>query len=51
MNEDVLKLFVQRLEAAGDAVTYVRLTDSTHAELGENGMEGLLDALVPSTQP
>ena len=51
MNEDVLKLFVQRLEADGDAVTYVRLTDSTHAELGENGMEGLLDALVPSTQP
>jgi len=51
LNEDMLKLFVQRLKAAGDAVVYVRLTDSTHAELGENGMEGLLDALVPSTQP
>jgi len=51
MNEDVLKLFVQRLEADGDAVTYVRLTDSTHAELGKNGMESLVETLVPSTQP
>jgi hypothetical protein len=51
LNEVSLKLFVQRLKADGDAVTYVRLTDSTHAELGPNGMESLLDALVPSTQP
>lgn len=51
LNEDLLKLFVQRLKAAGDTVTYVRLTDSSHAELGEEGMESLLDALLPSTQP
>jgi len=51
LNEDMLKLFVQRLKAAGDSVTYVALTDSTHAELGENGMESLLEALVPGTQP
>jgi hypothetical protein len=51
LNEDMLKLFVQRLKAAGDTVTYVRLTDSTHELLGEEGLESLLDALVPSTQP
>ena len=51
LNEDLLRLFVQRLKADGDAVTYVRLTDSTHAVLGEKGMESLVDALVPSTQP
>jgi hypothetical protein len=39
LNEDMLKLFVLRLKADGDTVTYVALTDSTHAELGENGME------------
>jgi hypothetical protein len=51
LNEDMLKLFVQRLKAAGDTVTYVRLTDSTHEVLGPDGLESLLDALVPSTQP
>ena len=51
MNEDVLRLFVQRLKAAGDSVTYVLLPDSTHAELSEEGMERLLEALVPITQP
>ena len=51
LNEDLLKLFVQRLRADGDTVTYVRLTDSTHAVLGQKGMESLLDALVPSAQP
>ena len=51
LNEDMLKLFVQRLKAAGDTVTYVALTDSTPAELGEHGMESLLDAVVPRTQP
>lgn len=50
MNEDLLRLFVQRLNAAGDKVAYVRLTDSTHSELGTNGMESLVDALVPSAQ-
>jgi hypothetical protein len=51
LNEVSLKLFVQRLKLAGDSVAYVRLTDSTHAVLGEKGMESLVDALVPSTQP
>jgi hypothetical protein len=51
LNEDMLKLFVQRLKAAGDAVTYVRLTDSTHEVLGPDGLESLLEALVPNTQP
>jgi hypothetical protein len=51
LNEDMLKVFVQRLKAAGDTVTYVRLTDSTHELLGKEGLESLLDALVPSTQP
>ena len=51
MNEDVLKLFVQRLKAAGDTVIYVRLTDSTHTVLSPEGMKSLLDAVVPHTQP
>ena len=44
-------LFVQRLRAAGDAVTFVTLKDSSHTELSTEGMKSLLDALVPRTQP
>ena len=51
LNEDMLKVFVRRLRAVGDSVTYVVLPDSTHAELSEEGMERLLEALVPITQP
>jgi hypothetical protein len=51
VNDGALKLLVQRLRAAGDEATYVQLTDSTHTVLGERGMESLLNALVPRTQP
>jgi hypothetical protein len=44
-------LFAQRLRAAGDAVTFVTLKDSSHAELSTEGMKSLLDAVVPRTQP
>lgn len=45
------KLLARRLRAAGDRVTWVKLTDSSHATLGDDGMKSLLDALVPKTQP
>ena len=51
VNDGALRLLVQRLRAAGDKATYVQLTDSTHTVLGDRGMESLLDALVPDTQP
>jgi BD-FAE len=51
LNEDMLKLFVQRLQADGDTVTYVRLTGSTHADLSAKGMGSLLEALVPGQDP
>jgi hypothetical protein len=51
VNDGALKLFVKRLRAAGDEATYVQLTDSTHTVLGDRGMESLLNALVPRTQP
>ena len=50
-NDSVQALFVQRLRAAGDAVTFVTLRGSTHTELSTEGMKSLLDAIVPSTQP
>ena len=50
-NDSVQALLVQRLRAAGDAVTFVTLKDSTHTELSTEGMKSLLDALVPTTQP
>ena len=50
-NENLLKLFVQWLEEDGDTVAYVALTDSTHSELGPEGMASMLDAIVPSAQP
>jgi hypothetical protein len=50
-NESIEQLLVERLKADGDEVTYVRLADSTHTLLGEKGMESLLDALVPNTEP
>jgi hypothetical protein len=50
-NDSVQALLVQRLRAAGDAVTFVTLKDSTHTELSTEGMKSLLDALVPNTQP
>ena len=49
-NDSVQALFVQRLRAAGDAVTYVTLKDSTHTVLSTEGMKSLLDAVVPHTQ-
>ena len=51
VNDGALKLLVERLRAAGDAATYVQLTDSTHMAVGEEDMESLVDALVPTTQP
>jgi hypothetical protein len=51
LNESTLKLFVQRLQADGDTVAYVRLTDSTHADLGAKGMDSLIEALVPAQSP
>ena len=50
-NDSVQALFVQRLRAAGDAVTFVTLKGSTHEALSTEGMKSLLDALVPHTQP
>jgi len=50
-NDSVQALFVQRLRAAGDAVTFVTLKGSTHTELSTEGMKSLLDAVVPRTQP
>lgn len=50
-NDGPERLFVERVKADGDTVTYVRLTDSTHESLGEQGMESFLDALVPNTKP
>ena len=51
LNGDGMKLLAERLRADGDTVTYVTLTDSTHWDLGRKGMQSLLDALVPNTQP
>jgi hypothetical protein len=50
-NDSVQALLVQRLRAAGDAVTYVTLKDSTHTVLSTDGMKSLLDAVVPHTRP
>ena len=49
--ESAQQLLAERLKADGDTVTYVGLTDSKHMQLGPKGMESLLDALVPKTQP
>jgi hypothetical protein len=50
-NESIEQLLVERLKADGDEVTYVRLADSTHTNLSAEGMESLLDALVPNAEP
>jgi hypothetical protein len=50
-NDSAQALFVQRLRAAGDAVTFVTLKGSTHEALSTQGMKSLLDAVVPRTQP
>jgi hypothetical protein len=49
-NESIEQLLVERLEADDDTVTYVRLTDSSHEYLSPEGMESLLDALLPTSQ-
>ncbi len=49
-NESIEQLLVERLKADGDKVTYVRLTGSTHTNLSTEGMESVLDALVPTPQ-
>jgi hypothetical protein len=51
VNDGALKLLVKRLRAAGDAASYVQLTDSTHSVLGDRGMESMLNALVPTSKP
>lgn len=50
-NGGALELLVERLRAAGDTATFVQLTGSTHTSLSDEGMESLLEALVPNTQP
>jgi acetyl esterase/lipase len=50
-NDSVQALLVQRLRAAGDAVTFVTLKGSTHEALSSEGMKSMLDAIVPRTQP
>jgi hypothetical protein len=50
-NGSVAPLFVERLKADGDTVTYIKLTDSSHNTLGPEGMKSFLEALVPKAQP
>lgn len=50
-NQSIEQLLVKRLRADGDDVTYIRLSDSSHTNLGPEGMKSLLDALVPNAQP
>jgi hypothetical protein len=50
-NESAGQLFVERLKTDGDAVTYVRLTNSDHNTVGPDDLGTVLDALVPKTQP
>jgi hypothetical protein len=50
-NDGALQLFAKRLKEDGDTATFVALTDSSHSELSSEGMESMLDAVVPSTQP
>jgi hypothetical protein len=50
-NDSAQALFVRRLRAAGDTVTFITLKDSTHMVLSTEGMESLLDATVPNTRP
>jgi hypothetical protein len=50
-NDGTLELFAKRLKEDGDTVTFVALTDSTHFELGPEGMENMIEALVPNAQP
>ncbi len=45
------QLFVERLKADGNTVTHINLTDSTHTNLSPEGMESLVNALVPNAQP
>jgi acetyl esterase/lipase len=51
VNGSVAPLFVERLKADGDTVTYIRLSDSNHTTLGPEGMKSFLEALVPKAQP
>ena len=48
-NDSQQELLVLRLRAAGDTVTFITLKDSTHMVLSTEGMESLLDAIVPGT--
>jgi predicted esterase len=50
-NGSVAPLFVERLKADGDTVTFIKLTDSSHNALGPKGIESLLEALVPNARP
>ena len=46
-----LTLFAQQLRAAGDTVTYVTLTNSTHTSFSEEDVQTVLDSLVPAARP
>ena len=50
-NESAGQLFAEWLKADGDAVTYIRLTASTHNSVGPEDLETVLEALVPKAQP
>ena len=51
VNSSGLKLFTERLREAGDTVTYVTLTNSTHTGWSEEGWQSVLAAVVPNAQP
>jgi hypothetical protein len=49
-NESAGRLFGERLKADGDRVTYVRLTNSDHNNVGPGDLGTVLDALVPNAR-
>jgi hypothetical protein len=50
-NSSGLKLFTERLRADGDTVSYITLVNSTHTDWSKEGLQSLLDAIVPNAQP
>jgi hypothetical protein len=49
-NESAGQLFAQWLKADGDTVTYTRLTDSDHNNVGPEDLGTVLDVLVPNAR-
>ncbi len=47
VNGSVAPLFVERLKADGDMVTFIKLSDSNHNTLGPEDTKTFLEALVP----